>query len=47
MITDSLSVLAGGFSFGWERALYGLLVIYISGRAAEAASEGSSVFRTA
>ncbi len=47
MITDSLSVLAGGFSFGWERALYGLLVIYISGLAAEAASEGSSVFRTA
>ncbi len=47
MITDTLVVLGGGFAFGWEKALYGLLVIYVSGLAAEAASEGSSVFRTA
>jgi uncharacterized membrane-anchored protein YitT (DUF2179 family) len=40
-------VLAGGFAFGWEKALYGLVVIYISGLAAEAVSEGSSIFRTA
>jgi uncharacterized membrane-anchored protein YitT (DUF2179 family) len=46
MITDTLVVLAGGFAFDWERALYGLLVIYISGLAAEAISEGSGVFRT-
>ena len=46
MITDTLVVLAGGFAFYWERALYGLLVIYISGLAAEAISEGSGVFRT-
>lgn len=47
LITDALVVLAGGFAFGWELALYGLLVIYISGLAAEAISEGSGVFRTA
>ena len=47
MITDTVVVLAGGFAFSWTRALYGLLVIYISGLAAEAVSEGSSVFRTA
>lgn len=47
MITDSLVVLAGGFAFSWEKALYGLGVIYISGLAAEAVSEGQSIYRTA
>jgi uncharacterized membrane-anchored protein YitT (DUF2179 family) len=47
MITDSLVVLAGGFAFNWEKALYGLGVIYISGLAAEAISEGQSIYRTA
>jgi len=47
LITDTVVVLAGGLAFGWERALYGLLVIYVSGLAAEAVSEGSAVFRTA
>ncbi len=47
LITDTIVVLASGFSFGWEKALYGLVVIYVSGLAAETASEGSSIFRTA
>jgi uncharacterized membrane-anchored protein YitT (DUF2179 family) len=47
MATDTIVVLASGFSFGWEKALYGLIVIYVSGLAAEAVSEGSRVFRTA
>lgn len=47
LITDTLVVLAGGFAFGWEKALYGMVVIYVSGLAAEMASEGSSIFRTA
>ena len=47
LIADAVVVLAGGFAFGWELALYGLLVIYISGLAAEAVSEGSGIFRTA
>ena len=46
LITDTAVVLAGGFAFGWKQALYGLLVIYVSGVAAELASEGSGVFRT-
>ncbi len=46
LIVDGLVVLAGGFAFGWHKALYGLIVIYISGLAAEMISEGSSVFRT-
>jgi uncharacterized membrane-anchored protein YitT (DUF2179 family) len=47
LITDTLVVLAGGLAFDWERALYGLVVIYVSGLAAEMASEGSSIFRSA
>jgi uncharacterized membrane-anchored protein YitT (DUF2179 family) len=47
LITDTLVVLAGGFAFNWERALYGLVVIYVSGLAAEMISEGSGIFRTA
>lgn len=47
LVTDTVVVLAGGFAFDWEHALYGLVVIYVSGLAAEMISEGSSIFRTA
>jgi len=47
LITDAVVVLAGGFAFGWEHALYGIIVIYISGLAAELISEGSRVVRVA
>lgn len=43
MITDSLVVLMAGFVFGWEKALYGLLMIYLSGVAADLASEGANI----
>ncbi len=47
LITDTVVVLAGGFAFSWEKALYGVVVIYASGIAAEMISEGTSIFRTA
>jgi uncharacterized membrane-anchored protein YitT (DUF2179 family) len=47
LMTDSAVVLAAGFVYGWDYALYGLVMIYVSGLAAEIATEGSSVFRTA
>lgn len=47
LITDSLVVLMGGLVFDWERALYGLAVIYVSGLAAEIAFEGRAIYRTA
>jgi uncharacterized membrane-anchored protein YitT (DUF2179 family) len=47
LITDGLVVLASGFAFGWDRALYALVVIYISGMAAELVSEGNNLFRMA
>jgi uncharacterized membrane-anchored protein YitT (DUF2179 family) len=47
MATDSLVVLAAGFVFGWTLALYALVMIYVSGVAAELASEGSRIYRAA
>jgi uncharacterized membrane-anchored protein YitT (DUF2179 family) len=47
LVSDAAVVLAAGFTFGWERALYGLVMIYVSGLAAETISEGTDVFRTA
>ncbi len=47
LLTDAAVVLAAGFTFGWERALYGLVMIYVSGLAADTVSEGTDVFRTA
>ena len=47
LIADGLVVVASGFAFGWTKALYGLVVIYVSGLAAEAISEGSPIFRAA
>ena len=46
LITDGLVVLASGFAFGWDKALYGLVVIYVSGLAAEMISEGNNLYRT-
>ena len=46
LLTDSLVVLLAGFTFGWTKALYGLVMIYVSGLAAEVSSEGSDIFRT-
>lgn len=45
LFTDSLSVILGAVAFGWELGLYGLISIYISGKAAEAISEGSGYCR--
>ncbi len=47
MLTDSLVVILAGFIFGWERALYGLVMIYVSGVAADTALQGSNIIRTA
>jgi uncharacterized membrane-anchored protein YitT (DUF2179 family) len=47
MLTDTVVILAAGFVFGWENALYALVTTYVSGLAAEMVLEGSDVFRTA
>lgn len=47
LITDSLVVFGAGFVFGWTKALYGLVLIYVSGLAAEIALQGTNIIRTA
>ena len=47
MITDSFPVILAGFYFGWDKALYGLIMIYLSGVAADMISQGSNVIREA
>lgn len=47
LITDTVIVLLAGFVFDWEHALYGLVMIYVSGLAAEVILDGTDVFRTA
>jgi len=46
LIVDAIVVLGGGFTFGWDIALYGMIAIYVSGISAEAIAEGRSVFRS-
>lgn len=47
LATDGLVVITAGFVFGWKRALYALIAIYVSGLAAETTLEGSGTVRTA
>ncbi len=47
LITDSLVMFLAGLTFSWENALYALVMLYISGIAAEAVTDGSNVERSA
>ncbi|MBI9048052.1 MAG: YitT family protein [Anaerolineaceae bacterium] len=47
MAAEVLVILASGFVWGWELALYGMIVIYVSSLAAEMTSEGRGWLRTA
>lgn len=47
MITDSFAALLAGIYFGWDKALYGLIMIYLSGVAADMTSQGTNVVREA
>ncbi len=47
LLVDALVMLLAGVAFSWENALYALVMLYVSGIAAEAVSQGSNVVRTA
>jgi uncharacterized membrane-anchored protein YitT (DUF2179 family) len=47
LMTDTLVVLAAGFVFGWPRALYAVIVLYVSGLVADSTLEGAGTARTA
>jgi uncharacterized membrane-anchored protein YitT (DUF2179 family) len=46
LLTDALIIFLAGISFSWENALYALVMLYISGIAAESISQGSNILRT-
>jgi uncharacterized membrane-anchored protein YitT (DUF2179 family) len=47
LLTDAVVVLVAGLAFSWTLALYALVALYVTGLAAELATEGSAVVRTA
>lgn len=47
LMTDAFTMFLAGLTFKWERALYSIMMLYISGIAAETITQGSRVVRTA
>ena len=47
LATDTSVVLAAGFVFGWPKALYAVITLYVSGLVVDTAMEGASTVRTA
>jgi len=47
LMVDSAVILAAGFVFGWDKALYAIIVLYVSGLVAETILEGGGTVRTA
>jgi uncharacterized membrane-anchored protein YitT (DUF2179 family) len=47
LMVDSMVIFLAGLSFGWEKAMYALVLLYTSGVVAEVVVVGSNVTRTA
>jgi uncharacterized membrane-anchored protein YitT (DUF2179 family) len=47
LITDTAVILAAGFIFGWDKALYAVIVLYVSGLVVDTVIEGGGTVRTA
>jgi uncharacterized membrane-anchored protein YitT (DUF2179 family) len=47
LMVDTLVILGGGLVFGWDRALYAMIVLYVSGLVADAVLEGGGTVRAA
>jgi uncharacterized membrane-anchored protein YitT (DUF2179 family) len=47
LITDALVILSAGFVFGWEKALYAIITLYVSGLVVDSTLEGTGTVRTA
>ena len=45
LITDAIVMLLAGLIFGWEKALYALIALYVTGLVAEAIAEGVGITR--
>ena len=46
LMTDTIVMMSGGFIFGWEKALYALVNLFVSGEAANGITTGSNIVRT-
>ncbi len=47
LIVDTAVILSAGFVFGWNKALYAMITLYVSGLVAESTLEGRGTVRTA
>lgn len=47
LMTDAVIILTAGLAFGWENALYALVMLYVSGITAETVSQGPNKVQTA
>lgn len=47
LITDAVIILSAGFVFGWPKALYALVSLYVSGLVVDTTMEGAGILRTA
>lgn len=47
LISDALIILSAGLVFGWPKALYALVSLYVSGLVVDATMEGAGIVRTA
>lgn len=47
LITDATIILSAGFIFGWDKALYAIITLYVSGLVVDTTMEGSGTVRTA
>jgi uncharacterized membrane-anchored protein YitT (DUF2179 family) len=47
LITDTAVILSAGFVFGWQRALYAVITLYVSGLVVDTTMEGAGTVRTA
>lgn len=47
LLTDAVVILSAGFVFGWEKALYAIITLYVSGLVVDSTLEGAGTVRTA
>jgi len=47
LMVDTVVILSAGFVFGWSKALYAMITLYVSGLVAETVLEGGGTVRTA
>jgi len=47
LMTDAVVILGAGFVFGWQKALYAIITLYVSGLVVDTTMEGAGTVRTA